>query len=102
MAGPGRCVSVVWGLEPDYVSERERAAEVLADDDVGGQLAPERGNLDVLLLEDADALLVADAGDPGFPLDLVVRVHARTGPAAREIAAVIGTMGGIMIKPLNG
>ena len=29
------------------------AAEVLADDDVGGELAPERGDLDVLLLEDA-------------------------------------------------
>ena len=28
------------------------AAEVLADDDVGGELAPEVGDLDVLLLED--------------------------------------------------
>ena len=31
----------------------EVAAEVLADDDVGGELAPEVGDLDVLLLEDA-------------------------------------------------
>ena len=36
------------------------AAEVLADDDVGGELAPEVRDLDVLLLEDGLAALVAD------------------------------------------
>ena len=58
------------------------AAEVLADDDVGGELAPERRDLDVLLLEDADALLVADARGPGLPRDLVVGVDPGSGPAA--------------------
>jgi len=38
--------------------------EVLADHDVGGKLAPEGRNLDVLLLEDVDALLVADCRGP--------------------------------------
>jgi hypothetical protein len=74
------------------------AAEVLADDDVCGQLAPEGGNLDVLLLEDADALLVADAGGPDLPIDLVVGVRpsgsmgatasSMTGIAACAVAAV--------------
>jgi len=63
------------------------AAEVLADDDVGGELAPGRRDLDVLLLEDVDALLVADAGGPGLPLDLVVGMDPWAGPAARESEA---------------
>ncbi len=62
----------------------EVAAEVLADDDVGGQLAPEVGDLDVLLLEDALARFVGDAGGPVLPGDLVVGVDARAGPAALE------------------
>ena len=62
----------------------EVAAEVLADDDVGGQLAPEVGDLDVLLLEDRLAGLVGDAGGPVLPGDLVVGVDARAGPAALE------------------
>src|SRR5690349_3593453 len=60
------------------------ATEVLADDDVGGELAPERRNFDVLLLEDGLAAFVADAGGADLPGDLVVRVDARLGPAARE------------------
>ncbi len=60
------------------------AAEVLADDDVGGQLRPEVGDLDVLLLEDALAGLVGDAGGPQLPGDLVVGMDARAGVAALE------------------
>ena len=55
----------------------EVAAEVLADHDVGGELRPEVRDLDVLLLEDALAGLVGDAGGPVLPGDLVVRVDAR-------------------------
>ena len=60
------------------------AAEVLADDDVGGQLAPEGGDLDVVLLEDGLAGLVGDARVAALPGDLVVGVDARRGPAALE------------------
>ena len=60
------------------------AAEVLADDDVRGELAPERRDLDVLLLEDGLARLVADARGADLPGDLVVRVDAGLGPAALE------------------
>ena len=78
----------------------EVAAEVLADDDVGGELAPEVGidvnhdvggelapevgDLDVLLLEDALARFVGDAGGPVLPGDLVVGMDVRAGPAALE------------------
>ena len=62
----------------------EVAAEVLADDDVGGELRPEVGDLDVLLLEDRLARLVGDAGGPVLPGDLVVGMDAGTGPAALE------------------
>ena len=68
----------------------EVAAEVLADHDVGGELAPELGDFDVLLLEDALAALVGDAGGPALPGDLVVRVDARAGPATLEGQAVGG------------
>ena len=60
------------------------AAEVLADDDVGGELAPEAGDLDVLLLEHRLAGLAGDAGGPVLPRDLVVGVDAGAGPAALE------------------
>ena len=56
----------------------ERAAEVLGDDDVGRQLRPGRGDLDVVLLEDDLALLVLDDGAAPFPLDGVEGV---AGPA---------------------
>ena len=62
----------------------EVAAEVLADDDVGGELRPEVGDLDVLLLEDALAGLAGDAGGPVLPGDLVVGVDARRRPATLE------------------
>ena len=45
----------------------EVAAEVLADDDVRGELAPEVRDLDVLLLEDELARLVADRRGPRAP-----------------------------------
>ena len=61
------------------------AAEVLRDDDVGGLLRPELRNLDVALLEDDLALLVADDGGADFPLHFVERVHARQGEVAREL-----------------
>src|SRR5439155_14487382 len=60
------------------------AAEVLADHDVGGELRPGAGDLDVLLLEDRLARLVADAGRPDLPVDLVVRMDTRPGPAPFE------------------
>ena len=62
----------------------EVAAEVLADDDVRGHLAPERRYLHVLLLEDELARLGADGGGADFPGDLVIGVHAGPGPAALE------------------
>ena len=42
-------------------------AEILRDDDVGGLLRPEAGHLDVALLEDDLALLVADDGRADAP-----------------------------------
>ena len=69
------------------------AAEVLADDDVGGELAPEARDLDVLLLEDRLAGLVGDVGGPELPGDLVVRVHARARPAALERQAASALAG---------
>ena len=60
------------------------AAEVLADHDVGGQLAPEGGHLDVVLLEDGLAGLVGDAGAPRLPGHLVVGVDAGRRPATLE------------------
>src|SRR5215203_2619639 len=59
-------------------------AEVLADDDVGGQLAPEGWDLDVRLLEDRPARLVLDLCRAHLPRDLVVGMDARGGPAALE------------------
>ena len=61
------------------------AAEVLRDDDVGGLLRPELRNLDVALLEDDLALLVADHRRADFPLDLVERIDARQREIAREL-----------------
>ena len=55
----------------------EVAAEVLADHDVGGELAPEVGDLDVLLLEDRLARFVGDSGGAVLPGDLVIGVDAR-------------------------
>ena len=72
---------------PDAVLALRRAdvaAEVLADDDVGGELAPGGRDLDVLLLEHGLAGLGADAGRPVLPGDLVVGVDAGAGPAALE------------------
>ena len=49
------------------------AVEVLADDDVGGELAPAAGNLAVGLLEDRPAALVLDLRRAEVPVDLVKR-----------------------------
>ena len=54
----------------------ERAAEVLADHDVGRHLGPERRHLAVGLLEDRLALLVGDRRGALLPGHLVVGVHA--------------------------
>ena len=48
------------------------AVEILAGDDVGGGLRPIHGDFDVALLEDDGALVVADGGGAGLPLDVVV------------------------------
>ena len=45
------------------------AVEVLAADDVRGQLAPERRHLAVGLLEDQLAVLAFDLGAANFPVD---------------------------------
>src|SRR5207247_367629 len=47
-------------------------------------------DLDVLLLEDGLAALVADAGGPRLPFDLVVGVDAGSGPAPGEVEAAGG------------
>src|SRR3972149_4852475 len=60
------------------------AAGGLAADDGGGQLAPERRGLHVLLFEDGLAGFVADGRGPDLPGDLVVRVDAGARPAALE------------------
>ena len=60
------------------------AAEVLADHDVGGELRPEVGNLDVRLLEDGLARLVLDLCRAELPGDFVVGVDAGRGPAPLE------------------
>ncbi len=72
------------------------AAEVLAHHDVGRELAPERGDFHVLLLEDGLAALVADVGEAGLPDDLVVRVDALAGPAPldRQATGRGGVRGG--------
>ena len=49
-------------------------AEILRDDDVGGLLRPELRDLDVALLEDDLALLVADHRRADLPFDLVERI----------------------------
>ena len=61
------------------------AAEVFRDDDVRRLLGPEARHLDVALLEDDLALLVADDGGPQFPVDLVKRVDAGPGEIPREL-----------------
>ncbi len=60
----------------------DRPAEVLRDDDVGGLLRPELRDLDVALLEDDLALLVADDGRADVPLDLVERIDALSSKEA--------------------
>ena len=60
-------------------------AEILRDDDVGGLLGPELRDLDVALLEDDLALLVADDRRADLPFDLVERIDARQREVAWKI-----------------
>ena len=62
---------------PDAVFALRRAVlavEILADHDVGGQLAPGRGNFAVGLLEQHLAVFALDGGRAQFPLDGVERI----------------------------
>ncbi len=82
----------------------EVAAEVLADHDVGGELRPERRDLDVLLLEDALAALGADAGGPVLPRDLVVGMDPGRRPAALErqaLGRLAGRIGAVEAGPIR-
>jgi hypothetical protein len=55
------------------------AVEVLAADDVGGELRPEAGDFAVGLLEEDFAVLALDGGGANFPLDRVEDVDAIGG-----------------------
>jgi hypothetical protein len=63
----------------------ELPAEILRDDDVGRLLRPEFGDLDVALLEDDLALLIANHRRPCFPFDLVERIDIRQREMTREL-----------------
>src|SRR5262249_47277393 len=52
------------------------AVEILAGDDVGGELAPGLGDLAIDLLENDAAALVLDGGCALFPFELVVGADA--------------------------
>ena len=69
------------------------AAEILGDDDVGRLLRPELRDLDVALLEDDLALLVADHRRADLPLDLVERIDAGQREIAREVQTGPGLVG---------
>jgi hypothetical protein len=51
------------------------AVKVFRHDDLGGELRPGFGHLDVFLLEDDFAGVVGDFGGALFPLDLVKGFH---------------------------
>jgi hypothetical protein len=63
------------------------APEVLGNHDLGGLLAPEGGDLDVLLLEHDLAALTCDGGGAKLPFDFVVGVDPGTGKAAGKAEA---------------
>ena len=54
------------------------AVEILADNDVGRGLRPVRWDLDVALLEDHRAFIVADGGGAQLPLHFVIGSLAGT------------------------
>src|SRR3989338_8588 len=68
----------------------QRAAEVFGDDDVGRQLRPERGDLDVLLLKDDVALLVANGRRAQLPRHFVEGIDARASPATGNLQPSLG------------
>ena len=68
------------------------AAEVLGDHDVGGLLRPRLRNLDVALLEDHLAPLVADHRGAQLPFDLIERVDARLGEETRKCQPSRGSL----------
>src|SRR5439155_9703124 len=74
-------------------------AEVLGHHDVGRELAPELGDLDVLLLEDGLAGLGGDGRRPELPLDLVVGMDAGLGELAVPVEALDG--GAVRVHPLE-
>jgi hypothetical protein len=64
--------------------------EILAGDDIRGGLRPVRRDLDVALLKDDRAFIVADGGGPQLPLDVVVGGFPRfefAGEITREFHA---------------
>src|SRR5262249_55005825 len=65
-----------------------RLAEVLGGDDVGGELAPALGDLEVLELEDGGAVGIADLGRAALPLDPLIGVDAGRGVDALELEAL--------------
>src|SRR3989338_10200138 len=73
----------------------QRAAEVFGDDDVGRQLRPERGDLDVLLLKDDVALLVANGRRAQLPRHFVEGIDARAGPATGNLQTSLGDFMGL-------
>jgi hypothetical protein len=64
------------------IGAAEGAAEVLRDDDVGGELRPSGRNLHIVLLEDDLALLVLDDGAAPLPLDALEGILVGDGEVA--------------------
>ncbi len=72
----------------------DRAAEVLAGDDVDRVHRPEVGELDTTLLEVDRAVAPVGHDDvTAFPAHLVVGVHARGGVDALDTQAALGSLG---------
>ena len=90
--------SMSWRTEVSRSGVPRWPRKYLLTDDVGRELAPEVGDLDVLLLEDALARFVGDAGGPVLPGDLVVGMDVRAGPAALEGQAA-GCLSPVKLAP---
>src|SRR6185503_18365698 len=77
-------------LGADLVARARHAglAEVLRRDDVGGELGPGLGDLEVLELEDGGAVRVGDLGGAAVPLDRVEGVDAGGGVDALELQSL--------------
>ena len=77
-------------------------AEILRDDDVGRLLRPGFRHLDVALLEDDLAALVADDGRASLPGDLVERIHTAFREKPREGQARRCLLGAPFASPRGG